>query len=103
MTSDTSDNPYASEYPPDCIIDPSIKALIAHYYRQVDTQGNHLEYSECWVEDGILVVPTGKEIQGREGVPYATTVSITAPKTSQRSEIYIQACGTMFRRDSTDH
>jgi hypothetical protein len=78
MTSDAGDNPYTSEYPSGCTIEPSIKALIAHYYQQVDTQGKHVEYSECWVEDGTLVLPNGKEIRGREGAIYPTTVSITA-------------------------
>jgi hypothetical protein len=67
MTSDGSDNPYASEYPQNCKVDSDIKALIAHYYKQVDTQGKHVEYSKCWAEDGVLIVPTGKEVRGREG------------------------------------
>ncbi|KAK7189132.1 fungal specific transcription factor [Paraphaeosphaeria sporulosa] len=68
MTSDASDNPYVSEYPPTCTIDPSIKALISHYYQQVDTKGKHVEYSECWIEDGTLVVPNGQEFTGREAI-----------------------------------
>lgn len=68
MTSSGSDNPYSSEYPSNCNTDPEIKALIAHYYSQVDTKGKHAEYSECWAEDGVLIVPTGKEFRGREGM-----------------------------------
>lgn len=67
MTSNASDDPYISEYPPDCNVDPDIKALIAHYYKQVDTKGKHVEYSECWSEDGVLIVPNGKEFRGRDG------------------------------------
>ncbi|KAF2689369.1 hypothetical protein K458DRAFT_439708 [Lentithecium fluviatile CBS 122367] len=68
MTSNGSDSPYVSEYPPNCNIDPDIKALIAHYYEQVDTQGKHVEYSECWAEDGVLIIPAGKEFRGREAI-----------------------------------
>ena len=67
MTDETNQDPYVSEYPPNCKIDPEIQALIRHYYKQVDTQGKHTEYSECWASDGILVVPQGKEFRGRDG------------------------------------
>lgn len=67
MPSSNSDDTYASEYPPGCKIAPEIQALIRHYYKQVDNQGNHVEYSECWAEDGILIVPDGREFRGREG------------------------------------
>lgn len=70
MTSDGNDDPYISEYPSNCTIDPSIKALIAHYYEQVDTPGKHVEYSNCCVEDGVLIVPNGKKFKGREGVSH---------------------------------
>jgi hypothetical protein len=67
MTSQAKDQPYLSEYPPNCKIDPEIKKLIAHYYEQVDTQGKHVEYAECWAEEGVLIVPNGKTFHGREG------------------------------------
>ena len=64
---DDRDDPYASEYPPGNGLHEDIQAFIRHYYTQVDTQGRHVEYSECWAEDGVLVVPTGAEFHGREG------------------------------------
>lgn len=67
MAPNNSDDPYVSEYPPGSKIDPDIQALIRHYYTQVDTKGKHVEYSECWAEDGVLIVPTGKEFRGRDG------------------------------------
>ena len=67
MVTPGSDDPYISEYPSDCRVDPDIQAFIRHYYIQVDTQGKHVEYSECWGEDGVLVVPNGKEFRGRNG------------------------------------
>ena len=70
MTEQTNqdDDPYKSEYPSDSKVDPDIQKLIRHYYAQVDTKGKHVEYSECWAEDGVLVVPFGKEFQGRDGM-----------------------------------
>ncbi|KAF2116656.1 hypothetical protein BDV96DRAFT_645073 [Lophiotrema nucula] len=68
MAYDGSDDPYTSEYPPRCHVDPAIKAFIRHYYTQVDIQGRHVEYSECWAEDGVLIVPTGKEFRGRVAI-----------------------------------
>lgn len=68
MTSAGNKDAYVSEYPTDCKLDADIKALIAHYYEQVDTQGKHAEYSECWAEDGVLIVPTGKAFRGRDGL-----------------------------------
>ncbi|ORY07927.1 hypothetical protein BCR34DRAFT_489090, partial [Clohesyomyces aquaticus] len=63
---------YLSEYPPGCNVDPDIKALIRHYYTQVDIPGKHIEYSKCWAEDGVLIVPSGKAfreiIQVHEGM-----------------------------------
>lgn len=61
------EDPYASEYPPGNGLHEDIRKFIRHYYTQVDTQGRHVEYSECWAEDGVLVVPTGAEFHGREG------------------------------------
>ncbi|KAF1978095.1 hypothetical protein BU23DRAFT_251185 [Bimuria novae-zelandiae CBS 107.79] len=68
MTSDPTDNPYESEYPANINIDSSIKELIAHYYKQFDTQGKHVEYSDCWVDDGVLVASNGAEFRGREAI-----------------------------------
>ncbi|KAF2794085.1 hypothetical protein K505DRAFT_407704 [Melanomma pulvis-pyrius CBS 109.77] len=68
MTPERSDDPYTSEYPPGCNIDPDIKAFIKHYYTQVDTQGKHAEYSECWSDDGVLIVPHGKSFRGRDAI-----------------------------------
>ncbi|KAF2659435.1 hypothetical protein K491DRAFT_712711 [Lophiostoma macrostomum CBS 122681] len=68
MTDQTSSDPYLSEYPPDCKVNPDIQALIRHYYTQVDTQGRHVEYSECFAEDGVLVVPQGREFHGRDAI-----------------------------------
>jgi hypothetical protein len=70
MAANGSDDPYISEYPLASKIDPGIQALIKHYYIQVDTKGKHVEYSECWAEDGVLIVPTGKEFRGRDGTYY---------------------------------
>ncbi|KAF2639179.1 hypothetical protein P280DRAFT_55705 [Massarina eburnea CBS 473.64] len=67
MTSNESD-PYTSEFPPNCNIDPDIRALVAKYYLQVDTQGRHTEWCECWSEDGLLIVPTGEEFRGRDAI-----------------------------------
>lgn len=67
MASQSSDDPYISEYPSNCKIGPDIQALIRYYYKQVDTKGKHVEYSECWAEDGVLIIPTGKEFRGRDG------------------------------------
>ncbi|KAF2740953.1 hypothetical protein EJ04DRAFT_423933 [Polyplosphaeria fusca] len=68
MVTQGVDDAYVSEYPPGCRLDPSIKSLIRHYYTQVDTQGKHREYSECWAEAGILIVSDGKEFRGRDAI-----------------------------------
>jgi hypothetical protein len=97
MTSDASDNPYTSEYPQNFNIDPEIKKLIAHYYEQVDTQGKHVEYSECWTEDGVLIVPNGKEFRGREGTYSQHRVSSKVADTLEQLKIYTLECGVEYR------
>ncbi|KAH7116766.1 hypothetical protein B0J11DRAFT_100520 [Dendryphion nanum] len=68
MTTQNGNDPYSSEYPPANNLHPDIQAFIRHYYTQVDTQGRHTEYSECWTEDGVLIVPSGVEFRGRESI-----------------------------------
>jgi hypothetical protein len=97
MTSQANNQPYVSEYPPNCKIDSEIRNLIAHYYEQVDTQGKHVEYSECWTEEGVLIVPNGKTFHGREGTFPHCRMSLTEADPLKQSETYILACGMEFR------
>jgi hypothetical protein len=97
MTSDTSNNPYVSEYPSNCNINSEIRKLIAHYYEQVDMQGKHVEYSECWAEDGVLVVPNGKEVRGRDGAFPQCRVGTRGANILKRSETCTMACGMECR------
>jgi len=97
MTSDASDNPYVSEYPQNLSIDPEIKKLIAHYYQQVDTQGKHVEYSECWAEDGVLIVPNGKEFCGREGTLLQHRISSRVADILEQSGTYTLECGVEYQ------
>ena len=101
MAYQTSDDPYTSAYPPGCDIDPDIKAFIRHYYTQVDTQGKHVEYSECWSKNGTLIIPSGKEFRGRDG-NLAPPAFIYLAHLLQRYEIFIRACGMAFQNASTD-
>src|SRR5882757_7893252 len=55
------------EYPSHIKIDNDIRKHISYYYTVVDTIGKDEEYSQCFSRDGLLIMPNGSEVRGRDG------------------------------------